>query len=212
MMETIHSLLEAGPVIPVVTIEDAADAVPLARALVAGGVRTIEVTLRSAAALDALQRIVAEVPEMIAGIGTATTPGHLDEAKARGARFAVSPGLALELVRHARALELPFLPGTATASEVLTAQREGLDRLKFFPAEPAGGIPMLRQLGPVFPEVHFCPTGGLNAKNFRDYLALSNVACVGGSWLTPAAAVRGGDWARVTELAAAAIDSAGRTA
>lgn len=207
-METVRSILDAGPVIPVVTIEDAAAAVPLARALLAGGVRTIEVTLRSPAALDALERIVTEAPEMIAGIGTATTPGHLDDAKARGARFAVSPGLSLELVRHARAIDLPFLPGTATASEVLAAQAAGLDRLKFFPAEPAGGVAMLRQFAPVFPNVRFCPTGGLNPDTFTSYLALANVACVGGSWLTPADALRKGDWDAVTRLAAAAIDSA----
>lgn len=211
-METIEAILGSGPVVPVVTIEEPASAVPLARALVAGGVRTIEVTLRSPRALDALERIVAEVPEMIAGVGTAVSPDHLDAAKARGARFAVSPGLALPLVHHARSLDLPFLPGTVTASEVLAALGEGLDRLKFFPAEPAGGIAMLRQLAPVFPGVRFCPTGGLNADNFTDYLELPNVACVGGSWLTPAEAVRGGDWGAITSLATAAIDTAGRIA
>lgn len=212
MTSELRELLARCPVVPVVTIEDAAHAVPLARALQAGGIEVIEVTLRSEAAWSTVERIRQEMPAIRAGVGTVLRIGDLDRAKAIGAAFAVSPGLTRELVRRAADLALPYLPGVATASEVMAARAEGLETLKFFPARPAGGIPMLKAFAPVFPTVRFCPTGGVTPDDLRDYLEVPNVICVGGSWLTPKGALEAGDWDGITRLAAAAIDRAGRTA
>lgn len=204
----VRRIMARSPVIPVLTIENADHAVPLARALVVGGIDVLEITLRSEAAFEALRRVRAEVPEMLAGIGTATTLAHLERAKELDAAFAVSPGLTLDLVRRAAALDLPFLPGVATASEVMAAHAEGLDALKFFPAEPMGGVRTLAALAPVFPEISFCPTGGVTLDNLNSYLQLPNVTCVGGSWLTPKGRIDARDWSTVTARAAAAIDRA----
>ena len=196
-----RALVQYGPVIPVIVIERLADAVPLAEALVAGGVRVLEVTLRTAAALPAMEAIARAVPEAIVVAGTVRSPADARAAFDAGCRYAVSPGYTAALGAACRALGLPLLPGVATASEVMAAQADGIDFLKFFPATAAGGIPMLKALGGPFPDVVFCPTGGITAATAPDFLALPNVVVCGGSWLTPADAVAAGDWGRITRLA-----------
>jgi 2-dehydro-3-deoxyphosphogluconate aldolase/(4S)-4-hydroxy-2-oxoglutarate aldolase len=197
----ISEVLGAGPVIPVIAIPEARHAVPLAQALVAGGVRILEVTLRTAAALEAVRRIAAEVPDAIVGVGTITRPQEFAEAKTAGARFGVTPGLTADLARAAHDSELPLLPGVMTPSEVIMALSFGYTQLKLFPARQAGGIGMLRALAGPFPQTRFCPTGGLNVETAPLFLAEPNVACVGGSWLTPKAMIERGDWAAITALA-----------
>ena len=201
---TLEAILRRGPVLPVVTIADPATAVPLARALLAGGIAVIEVTLRTAAAGEAIRRIRAEVPTMIVGAGTVLSPAQLDLARALGAAFAVSPGVTPGLLDAAAESPLPLLPGIATASEAMLLLERGLSLAKFFPAAAAGGPALLRALAGPFPELSFCPTGGIDAGNAAAYLALSNVLCVGGSWLAPADAVAAGDWRRIENLARAA--------
>jgi 2-dehydro-3-deoxyphosphogluconate aldolase / (4S)-4-hydroxy-2-oxoglutarate aldolase len=203
------SLLEVSPVIPVVTIDDPDHAVPVARALVAGGILIIEVTLRTGRALEALAAIAAEVPEILAGAGTVRTPQQADDAVQHGARFVVSPGASLPLLRHLISLPVPVLPGVATVSETLTALDHGLTELKFFPAGPAGGPSYLSALAAPVPEARFCPTGGVTPDNMADYLALRNVPAVGGSWLTPANVLASQDWAEVRSLAEDARKRAG---
>ena len=202
-MDTLE-LAAHGPVIPVIVLQRVQDAVPLAQALVAGGVRVLEVTLRTPAALEAIERIAREVPEALVGAGTVRSAADAQAAAAAGCRFAVSPGYTDAVGGACRALGLPLLPGVATASEVMQAQDAGYGFLKFFPASAAGGVPMLKALAGPFPEVRFCPTGGLTPANAPEYLALPNVPVCGGSWLTPAEAVAAGDWARITALARAA--------
>ena len=197
------SPLDRGPVIPVVVLESAADAVPLARALLAGGVTTIEVTLRTDAALDAVRRIAAEVPDVLLGVGTVLRPEHAKAAAAAGAQFLVTPGTTRTVLGAVEETGLPVLPGAATVSEVMALVEAGFTELKFFPAEASGGPAFLRGVAGPIPEVRFCPTGGITAASAGDYLALPNVGCVGGTWLTPPAAVRAGDWAAVTALAEA---------
>jgi 2-dehydro-3-deoxyphosphogluconate aldolase/(4S)-4-hydroxy-2-oxoglutarate aldolase len=194
-------LASLGPVIPVIVIDRLADAVPLARALVAGGVRVLEVTLRTPVALEAIAAIAKAVPEALVGAGTVRSVADAHAAKAAGAVFAVSPGYTAEIGAACRALELPLLPGVATASEVMAAQADGLSFLKFFPATAAGGVPLLKALAGPFTDVVFCPTGGISLKTAPDFLALPNVKVCGGSWLTPADAVAAGDWGRITALA-----------
>ncbi|MBO3752495.1 bifunctional 4-hydroxy-2-oxoglutarate aldolase/2-dehydro-3-deoxy-phosphogluconate aldolase [Streptosporangiaceae bacterium NEAU-GS5] len=198
------SLLDRSPVIPVVVLEDAAVAVAMARALVAGGLPVIEVTLRTAAALDAIRAIAAEVPEAVIGAGTVLTPGDVAAATAAGARFLVSPGVTPVLLEALLGSGVPALPGAATASEAMALREHGLRELKFFPAEAAGGPPYLKALAGPLPDVRFCPTGGVTPATTRDYLALPNVGCVGGTWLTPADALASGDFARIEKLAAEA--------
>ncbi|MEV4551856.1 bifunctional 4-hydroxy-2-oxoglutarate aldolase/2-dehydro-3-deoxy-phosphogluconate aldolase [Nonomuraea wenchangensis] len=198
------SLLDLAPVIPVVVIEDAATAVPLARALVAGGLPAIEVTLRTPAAREAIARIAAEVPEATVGAGTVRTADDIAASAAAGARFLVSPGTTPSLVEALEASGLPYLPGAATVSEVMALAERGIRELKFFPAEAAGGVPYLKALSGPIPDVRFCPTGGIRATTAADYLALPNVGCVGGTWLTPADALAAGDWARIEKLASEA--------
>jgi 2-dehydro-3-deoxyphosphogluconate aldolase/(4S)-4-hydroxy-2-oxoglutarate aldolase len=193
-------LVTHGPVIPVIVIDRLQDAVPLAEALVAGGVRVLEVTLRTPVALDAI-RAMSAVPGAIVGAGTLRSAADARAAKAAGALFGVSPGYTAEVGAACREVELPLLPGVATASEVMAAQADGLGFLKFFPATAAGGIPMLKALAGPFPDVVFCPTGGISLATAPDFLALPNVKVCGGSWLTPADAVRAGDWDRITTLA-----------
>ncbi|MFO1420922.1 MAG: bifunctional 4-hydroxy-2-oxoglutarate aldolase/2-dehydro-3-deoxy-phosphogluconate aldolase [Candidatus Competibacteraceae bacterium] len=194
-------IMRVGPVIPVIVIEDLAHAVPLARALVAGGVRVLEVTLRTPAALAAIRAIAGEVPEAIVGVGTLTRPEDFTEARDAGARFGVSPGLTPALIEAAWESGLPLLPGVMTPSDVIAARLAGFRELKLFPARQAGGIGMLQALAGPFPDVTFCPTGGITAETAPEFLALPNVACVGGSWLTPRNALAAGDWEAITALA-----------
>lgn len=200
----IRSVLAASPVMPVIVIDDLAHAVPLARALVAGGIRVLEVTLRTAAALDSIRAIAAEVPDALVGAGTVLSAADLDAAAAAGARFAVSPGASAALLAAAHAAPIPLLPGVMTPSDVIAGLDAGLDTFKLFPAAQAGGLGMLKALGGPFPQVLFCPTGGIDASTAPAFLALPNVACVGGSWLCPGELVRSGDWATITALARAA--------
>ncbi|MEV7006805.1 bifunctional 4-hydroxy-2-oxoglutarate aldolase/2-dehydro-3-deoxy-phosphogluconate aldolase [Streptosporangium sp. NPDC051022] len=198
------SLLDIAPVIPVVVIDDPETAVPMARALVAGGLPVIEVTLRTADALRAVERIAAEVPEAVIGAGTIRTAADVTAAVDAGARFLVSPGSTPALLDALEDSGVPFLPGVATASEILALAERGLTEMKFFPAEAAGGLPYLKALGGPLPDVRFCPTGGIKLTTAPGYLALPNVGCVGGSWLTPADALASGDYSRIEKLAAEA--------
>lgn len=195
------NLLRQSPVMPVIVVNDAAVAVDLAHALVAGGIRTLEITLRTKAALAAMRRIRDEVPDALVGAGTVRTRAHLEAALDAGAQFGLSPGLTPELAAAARASGVPFIPGVATASEAMRAQDEGFDILKLFPAEAVGGIKLLKALAGPLPELRFCPTGGIDASNAANYLALPNVLAVGGSWLTPEAALAAQDWDKITALA-----------
>lgn len=198
------SVLDVVPVMPVVVIDDLATAVPVARALVDGGLPAIELTLRTPVALDALRAIAAEVPEIALGAGTITTPAQAEAAVAAGARFLVSPGLTPDLLAAMLATGVPFLPGTSTVSEVLAVLEAGLTEMKFFPAEAAGGAPYLKSVAGPLPQARFCPTGGITPASAPSYLSLPNVGCVGGSWLTPADAIAAGDWERISKLAAEA--------
>ena len=194
-------LMRVGPVIPVIVIDDLAHAVPLARALVTGGVRVLEVTLRTRVALDAIRAITREVDDAIVGVGTISRAEHFQQAVDAGARFGVSPGLTDELIDAAQASRLTLLPGVMTPSDVIAARAAGFFAMKLFPAQQAGGIGMLKALSGPFPDVTFCPTGGVTAASAPAFLALPNVGCVGGSWLTPPAAVKGGEWGTITALA-----------
>jgi 2-dehydro-3-deoxyphosphogluconate aldolase / (4S)-4-hydroxy-2-oxoglutarate aldolase len=199
-METLE-LAGFGPVIPVIVIDDVEAAVPMARALVEGGVRVLEVTLRTPAALRCMERIVKAVPEAIVGAGTVRSLADARAAKDVGCQFAVSPGYVSSIGLACQNIGLPLLPGVATASEVMQANADGYTFLKFFPATAAGGIPLLKALAGPFPDVMFCPTGGISVATAPQFLALPNVKVCGGSWLTPADAVAAKDWARITTLA-----------
>ncbi|MGW8798471.1 bifunctional 4-hydroxy-2-oxoglutarate aldolase/2-dehydro-3-deoxy-phosphogluconate aldolase [Streptomyces sp. NPDC055775] len=201
---TSSSVLDLAPVVPVVVLENAADAVPLARALVAGGLPAIEVTLRTAAALDAIEAIAAEVPDAVVGAGTVISARNVSDTVAAGARFLVSPGWTDPLLDAMKASEVPFLPGVSTTSEVVALLERGVSEMKFFPAEAAGGTAYLKALSAPLPQARFCPTGGISLASAPTYLALPNVGCVGGSWMVPADAVAAKDWARVERLAAEA--------
>jgi 2-dehydro-3-deoxyphosphogluconate aldolase/(4S)-4-hydroxy-2-oxoglutarate aldolase len=204
------ALVDYGPVIPVIVLQHVDDAVPLARALVAGGVRVLEVTLRTPVALSCIEAIVRAVPEAIVGAGTIRTTADARSARAAGCQFGVSPGYVSPIGDACREVGLPLLPGVATASEVMAAQADGIGFLKFFPAVAAGGIPMLKALAGPFPDVVFCPTGGITAQTAPHFLSLPNVKVCGGSWLTPQDAVDAKDWGRITQLAreASALRSA----
>ena len=195
------ALAAPAPVIPVIVLQRLDDAVPLARALVAGGIRVLEVTLRTPAALAAIAAIADAVPDAIVGAGTVRSDADARAADAAGARFAVSPGWSARVAAACRTLGLALLPGVATASEVMQAADDGFRFLKFFPAAAAGGTAMLKAWSSPFADVAFCPTGGIDATTAPDYLALANVAVVGGSWLTPADAIAAGDWPRIERLA-----------
>ncbi|QIP86772.1 bifunctional 4-hydroxy-2-oxoglutarate aldolase/2-dehydro-3-deoxy-phosphogluconate aldolase [Streptomyces sp. Tu 2975] len=205
------SVLGLAPVIPVVVVDDAATAVPLARALVAGGLPAIEVTLRTPAALDAIRAIAAEVPDAVVGAGTVISPAGVSSAVAAGARFLVSPGWTDTLLDAMKASGVPFLPGVSTTSEVVALLERGVTDMKFFPAEAAGGTPYLKSLAGPLPQARFCPTGGVSLATAPAYLALPNVACVGGTWMLPPAALTSGDWGQVESLAreAAGLGRAG---
>jgi 2-dehydro-3-deoxyphosphogluconate aldolase/(4S)-4-hydroxy-2-oxoglutarate aldolase len=204
-------IMRVGPVIPVIVVDDVAHAVPMARALVAGGVRVLEVTLRTAAGLESIRAIAREVPDAIVGVGTITTAEDFAAARAAGAKFGVSPGLTPALVKGAQDSGLPLLPGVMTPSDVIAARAAGFRQLKLFPAQQAGGIGMLKAMHGPFPDVTFCPTGGVSEETAPQFLALANVACVGGSWLTPKALIQAGNWGQITQLAktAAALRPAG---
>ncbi|WP_439156271.1 bifunctional 4-hydroxy-2-oxoglutarate aldolase/2-dehydro-3-deoxy-phosphogluconate aldolase [Yoonia sp.] len=192
-----------APVIPVLVIDDAAHAADLARALVAGGLPALEVTLRTPAALDAIREMAA-VPGGVVGAGTLLTPKDVENAKAAGATFGVSPGATDRLLDACEANDLPLLPGISTATEAMRLLERGYTVMKFFPAEANGGAPALKAIGAPLPQIKFCPTGGVSLKNAADYLSLSNTLCVGGSWVAPKDKVLAGDWAGITALAAEA--------
>lgn len=194
-------VMQDAPVIPVIVLQDRAQAVPLARALVAGGIRMLEVTLRTPVALACIEAIAKEVPEAVVGAGTVRSAADAQAAAMAGARFVVSPGYTRGVGKACHDLDIALLPGVATGSEIMLAQEDGYTGLKFFPALQSGGTGMLKAWQGPFNDVRFCPTGGITAANAGEFLALPNVACVGGSWLTPADAVEKGDWERVTRLA-----------
>lgn len=199
--QQVEATLRLAPVVPVVIIDDAKAAVPMARALVAGGIPAIEVTLRTPAALDAIRAIAAEVEGAVVGVGTVLTPQDLEKARQAGAKFAVSPGVSPKLLAAADDSDLPLLPGVATASEAMSLLERGYRHLKFFPAVPAGGHKLLGAWASPLPQIRFCPTGGISLASAPDFLSLPNVVCVGGSWLTPADKLKTGDWAGIEALA-----------
>ncbi len=206
----IAAIAALAPVIPVLTIESRESAVPLARALVKGGLPVLEITLRTGVALEALRAIAAEVPEAVVGAGTVLNPTQLAEVQRAGARFVVSPGCTPALAAAAQASGMPFLPGVQTVSEAMVLAEQGFRLLKFFPADIAGGVGWLKAVSAPLAGLRFCPTGGIGADTAPAYLALANVACVGGSWVAPKATVAAGDWAAVERLAAAASTLKGR--
>jgi 2-dehydro-3-deoxyphosphogluconate aldolase/(4S)-4-hydroxy-2-oxoglutarate aldolase len=199
--DALESMLRAAPVVAVIVIDKLADAVPLAQALVAGGIHAIEITLRTPVALEAIRAVATNVEGAIAGAGTVLGPADLRGAEEAGAKFGVSPGASPALLAAVEKSTLPFLPGSASASEALALFERGYRLQKFFPAEPAGGVDYLRALGGPLPAIRFCPTGGVSPANVAAYLALPNVICVGGSWLAPADLVRAADWTAITALA-----------
>jgi len=201
---TLLEIMRISPVIPVIAIDAIEDAVPLAKALVEGGIRVLEVTLRTEHGLPAIRAIAEQVPEAIVGVGTLTQPEEFFAARDAGAVFGVSPGLTPGLIQAAKSSGLPLLPGTMTPSEVMAAREAGFKQMKLFPAVPAGGIGMLNALAGPLPDVTFCPTGGISIETAPQFLACKNVACIGGSWLTPKDLIRAGEWARITGMAAVA--------
>ncbi|MDR6585356.1 keto-deoxy-phosphogluconate aldolase [Herbaspirillum sp. BH-1] len=203
-MKTTLEIMRASPVIPVIAIDKFEHAVPLARALVAGGIRVLEITLRTEHGLPAIRAIAESVPDAIVGVGTLTAPEEFAASRDAGAVFGVSPGLTPALIEAAKRSGLPLLPGVMTPSEVMAAREAGFRQLKLFPAVPAGGIGMLNGIAGPLSDVSFCPTGGITQETAPQFLACKNVVCVGGSWLTPKAAIEAGDWDKITEIAKAA--------
>lgn len=201
-------ILQVGPVVPVMVIQELDHAVPLARALVAGGVKVLEIVLRTPVALAAIQAIAEQVPEAITGAGTVVNGGDLKAVIGAGALFAISPGLTRELLDAALSGPIALIPGISTISELMLGMDKGYRQFKFFPAQAAGGIEMLKSIGGPFPQVSFCPTGGISEGNYRDYLALKNVACVGGSWFVPGHLIAARDWTAISELAAKTVAEA----
>ncbi len=195
-----ESLLRKSPVVPVLTIDRVSQAVPLAKALVKGGLPIIEVTLRTHCAYDAIEMILEMVPEAIVGGGTVTSLRHLDRLKEVGAQFAVSPGLTPALLKHAKEIGLPYLPGITSVSELMVGMGEGYQCFKFFPATSSGGVSALKSFAGPFSDIHFCPTGGINQNNFKKYLSLPNILCVGGSWVAPKDAILKEDWEAIESL------------
>lgn len=201
-------LMALTPVVPVIVIEDIEDAIPLANALVAAGITLLEVTLRSSAAIAAIKLLREQLPNVSVGAGTVTNPDELKAVEDAGAQFAISPGITEELLKAGAAGRIPLIPGLATVSELMLAKSLGYSHLKFFPAEAAGGTAMLNSIGGPFPDIKFCPTGGIHQDNFKDYLALPNVLCVGGSWILPKKAIQAKDWKSITAIASHAIHDA----
>ena len=200
----LKDILKLGPVMPVIVIGDAADAVPLADALLAGGIQTIEITLRTKAALEAMRQITAERPNMVIGAGTILNETHAADAKAAGARFGVSPGATDKVLAGCQNADLPLLPGVATVSEMMRLAEQGYETLKFFPASAAGGLPLLKSIISPLPHLSFCPTGGISQETAPDWLALANIACVGGSWIAPQKLISEGGFDEIAKRAAAA--------
>ncbi len=207
-MKAIKDIMNTSPVIPVMVINNVEHAVPLAKALVEGGLKVLEITLRTEAALESIKRIKAEVPDAIVGAGTVVNVETLQQAIAAGSEFIVSPGVTDTVIDAALASGVPILPGVITPSEVMKLLEKGITEMKFFPAEAAGGIPMVKSIGAPLPQVTFCPTGGVSPKNAADYLALKNVACVGGSWMAPAELVDAENWDEIKRLTIEAIEIA----
>jgi len=203
-MKTVSEIVRLGPVIPVLAFDSAEQGEHVSRALHAGGVKVLEITLRTAAGLEAIERASRLADDIVVGVGTITKPEHCAQAKKAGAQFGVSPGLTRDMHKAAQDAGLPLLPGVMTPSDIIQALELGYEIVKFFPAQQAGGIPMLQAFHGPFPTLKFCPTGGITAETASTFLAQPNVVCVGGSWLTPKDAVARGDWLRITELARAA--------
>ena len=202
-------ILRQGPVVPVMVIHKLEQAVPLAKALMAGGIRVLEITLRTPVAVEAIRAISQDVPGAIVGAGTVIRPEELSAVAKAGAVFAISPGLTVELLQAANQGTIPLIPGISTVSELMTGMALGYDHFKFFPAEAAGGVKMLKAISGPFPQITFCPTGGITPDNYLNYLALGNVACIGGSWIAPQVAMDEGDWATITTLTREAVARAG---
>ncbi|OOC28984.1 bifunctional 4-hydroxy-2-oxoglutarate aldolase/2-dehydro-3-deoxy-phosphogluconate aldolase [Helicobacter pylori] len=205
MQDKIIEILQISPIVPVVVIENIKDAVPLAQSLIEGGIPIIEVTLRSSCALEAIELIAKNVPKMHVGAGTILNPTQLEQAQNRGAEFLISPGLTIKLLEHAKKKDMPLIPGVSSSSEVMQALELGYNALKFFPAEYCGGVKLLNAFNGPFKGVKFCPTGGISVDNMRSYLALENVVCVGGSWLTPKDLVQNKEWDKITEICKRAL-------
>ncbi|WQY05054.1 bifunctional 4-hydroxy-2-oxoglutarate aldolase/2-dehydro-3-deoxy-phosphogluconate aldolase [Helicobacter pylori] len=205
MQDKIIEILQISPIVPVVVIENIKDAVPLAQSLIEGGIPIIEVTLRSSCALEAIELIAKNVPEMHVGAGTILNLTQLEQAQNRGAEFLISPGLTIKLLEHAKKKDMPLIPGVSSSSEVMQALEWGYNALKFFPAEYCGGVKLLNAFNGPFKGVKFCPTGGISADNMRSYLNLENVVCVGGSWLTPKDLVQNKEWDKITEICKRAL-------
>jgi 2-dehydro-3-deoxyphosphogluconate aldolase/(4S)-4-hydroxy-2-oxoglutarate aldolase len=205
MNNPLSTLLTKSPIVPVVTLQNAADGVKLAEALLAGGIGVIEITLRTDAGLRAIREVAKHVRGMTVGAGTITTPDQFKQAADAGAEFIVSPGLTEKLAKAVIGDGTPFLPGVSTTTEIMHAREYGLEFLKFFPASLSGGAGALKQFGGLFPDLRFCPTGGINIDNVNDYLRLKNVICVGGSWIAPDAHINNGNWSEITRLSAEAI-------
>lgn len=203
-----EQILTQGPVVPVIVIQKLEDAVPLAKALIAGGIRVLEVTLRTPCAVDAIRKIAQEVPDAIVGAGTVINEQQLKDVTDAGAQFIISPGITESLLKAAVANNVPLIPGISTVSELMLGMSYGLTEFKFFPAEANGGVKALQAIAGPFAQVRFCPTGGITPNNYRDYLALKSVLCVGGSWLLPADAIANGEWDKITELAKQAVEGA----
>jgi 2-dehydro-3-deoxyphosphogluconate aldolase/(4S)-4-hydroxy-2-oxoglutarate aldolase len=198
-------IFATGPIVPVLVVNKVEDALPIAEALLAANVKVLEVTLRTPAALDVISLIAKELPEAIIGTGTVTNRHQLQQSIDAGAKFAISPGLTKDLLQAGNESSIALIPGIASISELMDAADLGYDHLKFFPAEASGGVNAIKSIGGPFPDIKFCPTGGINLKNVRDYLALSNVACCGGSWLVPNDIVENKDWSAITKLANEAL-------
>ncbi|GAA8332375.1 bifunctional 4-hydroxy-2-oxoglutarate aldolase/2-dehydro-3-deoxy-phosphogluconate aldolase [Helicobacter pylori] len=205
MQDKIIEVLQISPIVPVVVIENIKDAVPLAQSLIEGGIPTIEVTLRSSCALEAIELIAKNVPKMRVGAGTILNPTQLEQAQNRGAEFLISPGLTIKLLEHAKKKDMPLIPGVSSSSEVMQALELGYSALKFFPAEYCGGVKLLNAFNGPFKGVKFCPTGGISVDNMRSYLDLENVLCVGGSWLTPKDLIQNKEWDKITEICKRAL-------
>ncbi len=211
MTLTTHEIMQLAPVIPVMVIDRVEDAVPLANALVKGGLKVLEITLRTEAALESIRLIKEAVPDAVVGAGTIINVGNLFDSLQAGAEFIVTPGTTTAIVDASVEAGVPLLPGVNTPSEAMTLLERGFDCLKFFPAEAAGGVPMLKAMGGPLPQLRFCPTGGVTPANAASYLALPNVSCVGGSWMAPAELVRAGNWAEIERLAGEAASLGGKS-
>ncbi|MCW8092071.1 bifunctional 4-hydroxy-2-oxoglutarate aldolase/2-dehydro-3-deoxy-phosphogluconate aldolase [Alteromonas sp. ASW11-130] len=201
-------IFASGPVVPVLVIHDVDKAVPLAKALMAGGIKVLEVTLRTPVALDVIKAIAEQVPDALIGAGTVTNAQQLKEVTEAGAKFAISPGMTAELLKAGKEGAIPLIPGISSTSDLMKGKDAGYTHMKFFPAEASGGVKAIKSISGPFPDVVFCPTGGIGPDNFKDYLALKNVVCVGGSWVAPDDAIANGDWDKITQLAKDAIAGA----